>query len=93
MTSIKRHATTGQNDHPPTGQFDMQLISSRTVPHPGRDSLTAGSARNILFRGDNGSLVPDFSGGKRVLAERAIRLELQEALVRLNELPDDQGSS
>jgi hypothetical protein len=71
----------------------MELIYSRTVPAIDAESLLPCEAKEVLFRDRYGfllyltkevSLAP--------LEERLFRLGTREALVWLNEAPQEQGS-
>lgn len=71
----------------------MELISSRTIPALDAESLLPCHAKEALFRDKQGFLlylskeVPSAS-----MEERLVRLATREALVWLNEAPQDQGS-
>jgi hypothetical protein len=75
-------------------QLDMELVSSRTVPFIDSQSLAPGRAREALFRADDDRFVlyladdTSSSDGK----ERIIFLGLREALIWLNEPPEQSGS-
>ena len=71
----------------------MQLISSRTIPYLEAESLSTGQAQEALFRDDDG-FVLYLADGKptSVREERVIFLDLREALIWLNEPPEDEGS-
>ncbi|MGY3506870.1 hypothetical protein ACVWXP_007443 [Bradyrhizobium sp. USDA 4463] len=72
----------------------MQLVSSRTVSFIDVPSLAACEAKEALFHHDSKGFILYLSGGGRpsTSEERVIFLELREALVWLNEPPEDQGS-
>ena len=70
----------------------MQLISSRTYPVLDADSLTEYVGRDTLFRSPNGFLLHMASQGNGNGEERVLRLESREALIWLNETPDEFGS-
>lgn len=76
-------------------RFQMQMISSRTVPFLDTQSLAAGEAREALFRDDTGRFLLYLSDGdpSPTTDERVIILGPREALIWLNEPPQDQGSS
>lgn len=71
----------------------MELISSRTIPALDAESLLLCYAKEALFRDKKGFLL---YLSKEVPAasteERLVRLATREALVWLNEAPQDQGS-
>jgi hypothetical protein len=71
----------------------MQLISSRTIPYLEAQSLATGQAQEALFRNDDGFIL-HLADGKptSVREERVIFLDLREALIWLNEPPEDGGS-
>ena len=71
----------------------MQLICSRTIPSLDAASLVPTEAREALFRVDDGFLLY-LSDGATVAEseERVVKLSLREALVWLNEEPQDAGS-
>jgi hypothetical protein len=72
----------------------MQMISSRAVPFLDAQSLAPGQAREALFREDSGVFLLYLCDGEPSYAteERVILLNLREALLWLNESPQDQGS-
>ncbi len=72
----------------------MQIISSRVLSFIDSQSLTPGEAREVLLRDASGSFLLYLSDGApdRAAEERAIFLGLREALVWLNEPPQDHGS-
>jgi hypothetical protein len=72
----------------------MQMISSRTVPFLDAQSLAAGEAREALIRDDTGRFLLYLSDGEPAptTEERVIILGPREALIWLNEPPQDQGS-
>lgn len=69
----------------------MQLISSRTIE---TTTLSAGEAREALFRDDNGTFILYRADGKPAVTgeDRVLRLDLREALIWLNETSQQQGS-
>ena len=71
----------------------MQMISSRTIPFIDAQSLAPGQAREALFRDDNGFILylSDSVTASKT-EERLIRLEMREALIWLNEPPEDGGA-
>lgn len=71
----------------------MQMISSRTIPFIDAQSLAPGQAREALFRDDNGFILylSDSVTASKT-EERLIRLEMREALIWLNETPEDGGA-
>lgn len=71
----------------------MQLISSRTIPVPERETISAPCAREALFRDDRGEFILYLADGGPACAgkERVIRLRLREALIWLNE-PENRDS-
>jgi hypothetical protein len=72
----------------------MQMISSRTIPFIDAGSLAPGEAREALFRDENNSFLLYLSDGVPCsnAEERLVRLELREALIWLNETPQDGAS-
>jgi hypothetical protein len=71
----------------------MQMICLRNVPFVDTDSLAAAEGREALFRDDHGFVLylsTDLSipSGE----ERIVRLGAREALIWLNEAPQEQGS-
>lgn len=71
----------------------MQMISSRTVPFIDVKSPAPGQAREALFRDENGFILylSDSVAASR-MEERIIRLEMREALIWLNETPEETGA-
>jgi hypothetical protein len=71
----------------------MQMLRLRNVPFIDTDSLAAAEGREALFRDDHGFVlylstdVSTPSGEERIL-----RLGAREALIWLNEAPQEQGS-
>ena len=72
----------------------MQMISLRTIPFIDVQSLALGQAREALFRDENNGFILYLSDGAAAsnTEERIIRLELREALIWLNETPEDGGT-
>jgi hypothetical protein len=71
----------------------MQLICSRTIPSLDARSLVPTEAREALFRADSGFLLYLSDGATTDgCEERVVKLGLREALVWLNEEPQDAGS-
>jgi hypothetical protein len=72
----------------------MQLISSRTIPFLDSQSLAPVQAREALFRtsGDRFVLYLADGGPSSATEERVIFLDLREALIWLNEPPEQCGS-
>jgi hypothetical protein len=72
----------------------MQMISSRTIPFIDAQSLAPGQAREALFRDENSGFILYLSDGvpSSNMEERIIRLEMREALIWLNETPEDGGA-
>ena len=71
----------------------MQIVCSRTIPSIDEVSLALSEAKEALFRDDHGFilyLTKDVSIAPG--DERILRLEAREALIWLNEEPEDQGS-
>jgi hypothetical protein len=75
-------------------RFQMQMISSRTVPFLDTQSLAAGEAREVLIRDHTGRFLLYLSDGEPspTTEERVIILGPREALIWLNEPLQDQGS-
>ena len=71
----------------------MQLVSSRTISFIDVPSLAIVEAKEALFHDEEGFLLY-LSGGdlSSTAEERVVFLELREALIWLNEPPEDQGS-
>jgi hypothetical protein len=70
----------------------MQLISSRTCPVLDTNSLTEYVGRNTLFRSPKGFLLHMLSEGKPDGEGHILQLDGREALIWLNETPDQFGS-
>ena len=72
----------------------MQLVSSRTIPFIDSLSLAPGQAREALFRANGDRFVLYLAGGvsASVEEERIVFLDLREALIWLNEPPEQSGS-
>jgi hypothetical protein len=70
----------------------MQLISSRTYTVLDADSLTEYVGRDMLFRRPEGFLLHMLTEGKLDGEERVLQLDGREALIWLNETPDEFGS-
>jgi hypothetical protein len=72
----------------------MQMISLRIIPFVDSQSLTLSNAREALFRDDSGGFLLYLCDGEfsRAAEERVIVLGVREALIWLNEPPQDQGS-
>ncbi len=69
------------------------MIFSRTIPFLDTDSLATGEAREILFRDADNRFILYLSGGMASDAEeRVVRLDMREALIWLNETPQDEAS-
>jgi hypothetical protein len=75
-------------------QLDMQLVSSRTIPFIDSQSLASGRAREALFRANDDRFVLYLADGDSPSdgEERIVFLGLREALVWLNEPPEQSGS-
>jgi hypothetical protein len=68
----------------------MQMISSRTIPFIDVQSLAPGQAREVLFRDESNGFILYLSDSVAASTEeRIIRLEMREALIWLNETPED----
>lgn len=72
----------------------MQLVSSRMISFIGVPSLATLEAKEALFHDDGKGFILYLSGGDASSAaeERVVFLELREALIWLNEPPEDRGS-
>ena len=72
----------------------MQLISSRTIRFLDSQSLAPAQAREALFRAGGDRFVLYLADGNPSAAgeERVIFLDLREALIWLNEPPEQCGS-
>ncbi|MGV7213410.1 hypothetical protein [Bradyrhizobium sp. UFLA05-112] len=72
----------------------MELICSRSIPALDTESLLPFEAREALFRDHHGFLLYLTKGLSRSAfnEERLLRLEAREALIWLNEMPEEQGS-
>jgi hypothetical protein len=79
---------------PDDRRFQMQMIYSRTVPFLDTQSLATGEAREALIRDETGRFLLYLSDGEPspTTEERVIILGPREALIWLNEPPQDQGS-
>ena len=77
-----------------SGLQNMELVSSRTVSFIDSRSLLPGRAREALFRASDDRFVLYLADGDPSSAreERIIFLELREALIWLNEPPEQSGS-
>jgi len=76
---------------PQTGS--MELICSRTIPAIDAESLQPCEAKEALFRDRHGFLLYlNKQVASAPVEERLLRLETREALVWLNEAPQEQGS-
>lgn len=75
-------------------RLDMELVSSRTIPFIDSGSLAPGQAREALFRANGDRFVLYLADGTSSSAgeERLIFLGLREALIWLNEPPEQSGS-
>ena len=73
---------------------NMKLVSSRTIPFVDSRSLAPSQAREALFRAKGDRFVLYLADGDPSTAgeERVIFLELREALIWLNEPPEQSGS-
>ncbi|MET4296107.1 hypothetical protein ACVW1A_004824 [Bradyrhizobium sp. LB1.3] len=72
----------------------MQLVSSRTISFIDVPSLAVCEAKEALLHDQSGGFILYLSGAgsSSTMEERVFFLELREALVWLNEPPEDQGS-
>ena len=72
----------------------MQLVSSRTVSFIDVPSLAIVEAKEALFHDEGKGFLLYLCGGEvlSTAEERVVFLELREALIWLNEPPEDQGS-
>lgn len=72
----------------------MQMIHSRIIPFLDVQSLAPGRAIEVLFRDVDNSFLLYLSDdtASSEAQERIIRLETREALIWLNEAPQDEGS-
>lgn len=72
----------------------MQLISSRTIPFIDTQSLSVGQAREALLHDQHKGFILYLSSGgpPSAMEERVLFLEAREALIWLNEPPEDRGS-
>jgi hypothetical protein len=72
----------------------MQLVSSRTISFIDVPSLATVEAKESLFHDDGKGFILYLSGGdvSSTSEERVVFLELREALIWLNEPPEDRGS-
>jgi hypothetical protein len=69
------------------------MICSRTIPFLDTDSLATGEAREILFRDNDNRLILYLTGGTPSAAEeRVVLIDVREALIWLNETPQDEAS-
>jgi hypothetical protein len=75
-------------------QLEMKLVSSRTIPFIDSRSLAPSQAREALFRANGDRFVLYLADGNSSSAgdERIIFLGLREALIWLNEPPEQSGS-
>ncbi|MEH2539298.1 hypothetical protein V1278_000150 [Bradyrhizobium sp. AZCC 1577] len=72
----------------------MQLVSSRTISFIDVPSLAVFEAKEALFHDEGKGFLLYLSGGEvsSTAKERVVFLELREALIWLNEPPEDRGS-
>ena len=71
----------------------MRLVVSRNYPAINAETLTEFSAREALFRADDGSFILYMtSEGPCDLEERLLVLDCRDALIWLNEPTYDPGS-
>ena len=70
----------------------MQMISSRAIEFLDVQSLAPGQAREALFRDDDGDFFLYLCDGEPAREERVIFLDPREALIWLNESPQEEGS-
>lgn len=72
----------------------MQMIFSRKIPFIDAQSLAPGQALEVLFRDENNGFILYLSdgGSSSNMEERIVRLEMREALIWLNEPPEDGGA-
>jgi hypothetical protein len=72
----------------------MQLVSSRTISFIEVPSLAIAEAKEALFHDEGTGFILYLSGGEvsSTAQERVVFLELREALIWLNEPPEDSGS-
>jgi hypothetical protein len=77
-----------------TGDFQMQMISSRAVSLLETQSLATAEAREALFRDDTGRFLLYLSNSESspTMRERVIILGAREALIWLNTPPQDERS-
>src|SRR5580698_10410636 len=79
-----------QTTQPQRQRSEMQLLSSRTIPFIDSQSLAPGLAREALFRTHGDRFVLYLADGKPSCSgeERVVFLDLREALIWLNEPPE-----
>jgi hypothetical protein len=71
----------------------MELICSRTIPAIDADSLLPCEAKEVLLRDQQGFLLYlTKEASFAPIEERLLRLGTREAIVWLNEEPQEQGS-
>jgi hypothetical protein len=72
----------------------MQLVSSRTISFIDVSSLAIVEAKEALFHDEEKGFLLYLTGGEvsSTAEERVVFLELREALIWLNEPPNDRGS-
>ena len=72
----------------------MQLVSSRSISFIDVPSLAIFEAKEALFHDEDKGFLLYLSGGdlSSTAEERVVLLELREALIWLNEPPEDRGS-
>jgi hypothetical protein len=69
------------------------MICSRIVRFLDAESLVTGQAREALFRDEDNGLILYLSGGvSSNTEEKVVRIEMREALIWLNEMPEDGES-
>ena len=81
-------------DPPVDRRLHVQMIHSRIIPFLDVQSLAPGRAIEVLFRDVDNSFILYLSDdtASSEAQERIIRLETREALIWLNEAPQDEGS-
>ncbi len=73
------------------GSTAMELICSRTIPAIDAETLLPCEAREALFRSGDGFLLYVSRDESVAKESKLIALTAREALIWLNEAPQDQG--
>jgi hypothetical protein len=94
IVSLVRNKSILQDQTLDDQRSHMQLVSSRTISFIDVPSLAIFEAKEALFHDEGKGFLLYLSGGEvsSTAEERVVLLELREALIWLNEPPEDRGS-